>query len=92
MQGIQFDEDNAFKSGSVLGQVQEPAMFRWLMNKGVIKTNKQAFVILISISIVAAVSAIIILYKTFSANSEITRTPQAEEEVRQMENRPSNNN
>jgi Flp pilus assembly protein protease CpaA len=88
MQGVQFEEDNLnYKSRSILGLPQQPGMVRFLIKKGIAKTEKQAFYFLVATAIISAISCIVIFYLNNSDNSNKTRSPEVEKVVKQMENK-----
>lgn len=55
MSQIEFNEDNEFhiKSRALFGEKQTPTMIRMLLKSGIVKNEKQAVVVLLTIAILA---------------------------------------
>jgi hypothetical protein len=51
-EGIQFDDQNEFKSREIFGVPKKPGMISWLQKNGIVKDDKTAHYILIGVIVV----------------------------------------
>ena len=62
---------------------QEPALVRWVISSGIVKTADQANIVLVAITILALILAVVIFYKTNApANSGFT--PEQLQSIQRM--------
>ena len=75
---IQFDEFKV-KSRSILGQSESPAMIRSLVKSGLVKNEKQAFGLMVTLIVVFLAAAGFIVYTNFFKQPVVPpMTPQEE--------------
>ncbi|MES2437111.1 MAG: hypothetical protein V4519_03785 [Patescibacteria group bacterium] len=62
---VEFDEPEdvtRFQSRTILGAPQTPQMVHWLTKKGIVKHQKHAYFMLLSISVSFFIAALVVLY------------------------------
>jgi hypothetical protein len=63
--GVEFDEENSINpiaSRNPIGDIETPGMIRWLMKKGVIRTQGQGTIILIIIMLIMFGASAVVLF------------------------------
>lgn len=100
---ISFDTDNTrFKSRTILGSPQTPGMTKFLINKGLVKDEKQANSLMIIITILFLLAAVYVFAKyVFEVNlfnkqpeltqEQIQRREEITERLEQLRQQRSNN-
>ena len=83
-----FNNNSDYKSRSILSTSQTPGMAKFLINKGIVKNEKQARGILLTITTISLLASIYI-FATFVFDIQIfNRTPQlTEEQIQQNRER-----
>lgn len=71
MPDITFNDNNNYKSKSILSTSQTPGMAKFLINKGIVKNEKQARGILLTIIMVFFISSFVLIYLNFFRQPEI---------------------
>jgi len=81
---ISFDDNLNFKSRSILGSPQTPGMTKFLINKGLVKNEKQANSLMIIITILFLLVAVYVFAKYVFEVDVFNKTPEPTLEQMQM--------
>lgn len=60
--GVQFDEQNTFKSRTILGNPVRPKVLDFLVKSGIVSDYKKAGYLLLSLVVMAFIASFLILY------------------------------